>query len=145
MSASPSLTGIGLLDTIASTLPAEEQLALERSIERGYLIVRPEQRDLQRLWTLWCMKKQCPDIRVERNEGYAVVTMHLGPCQTTLSADGMVAISRAFAGCGPQIAHYQTADWCKHPRVPLHACANLAAHLAEIAYLDGVPQQPAAQ
>ena len=143
MLASQSLTGISLLDKMASTLTAEERLALERSIERGYLIMRPEQRDLQRLWTLWCMKKQCPDIRVERNEGYATVTMHLGPCQTTLSGDGIYAIKRAFEGCGEEVTCYQTVNWCKHPRVPLRTCTHLAAHLAEIAYLDGVPQQAA--
>jgi hypothetical protein len=139
MFAGSSITGIETLDRMAELLPPDERRELQQSVERGYLSTRPEQRELQRLWTLWCMKTQCADIRVETHGPTAAVTMHLGPCQSTLSADGRNAIRRAFERASTQVRFYQTNNWCKHPQVPSAALIELTASLYEIAQLDGVP------
>jgi hypothetical protein len=139
MLANPGLTRTALIDKLADLLPAAERQIFEDGVDNGYLRVQPNQRDLQRLWTLWCMKNQWPDIRVEPDDQYGIVSMHLGPCQTTLSADGLNAIGRAFGRYGENVRCYQTNNWCKHPRVPINACSPLAKNLAQIAYLDGVP------
>lgn len=135
------VAGTTVLEKMVARLSPDQRVAFEAGVQCGYVIIGPDQQDLQRVWAIWCMQQQQADVRIEQGSEFSVVTMHLGPAHSVLSGDGMVAIRRAFEHYGEQVLHYQTRNWCKHPRVRPHVSHSLAKRLVEIAYLDGVDLQ----
>jgi hypothetical protein len=129
-----------VLDRMVSRLQPSQRQAFEAGSKCGYIIIHPDEQDLQHVWTLWCMQRQQPDVRVQVDGEFSSVSMHLGPARSSLSADGMVAVRRMFERCGDKANHYQTRNWCKHVHVDSDLSRVLAQRLIEIAYLDGVVQ-----
>ena len=133
------LRGTSVLDGMVARLPADQRAAFEAGVRDGYVMMRPEQLDLQRVWGIWCFQQHLPDVHVECQGDFDVVTMYLGPAHATLNGDGMVAVRRAFERHSTEAMHFQTRNWCKHHRVSPPASRALARDLVEIAHLDGVP------
>jgi hypothetical protein len=135
------ISGESILERMVTRLAPDQRVAFEAGRRCGYVVLGPGQQELGRVWAVWCMRQQRPDIRVEDSGEYSVVTMHLGPARRQLSGDGMVAVRRAFERFGDKVMHYQTRNWCKHPQVKPHGGKLLAQRLVEIAFLDGVESE----
>ncbi len=130
-----------IMEKMVARLPDDQRSAFDAGVRLGFVVLNPNQPELQRVWTLWCMQQQLPDVRVEDSGDFTTVTMHLGPSRSMLSGDGMVAVRRAFERYGEKVLHFETRTWCKHPRVSARTSIALAQHLIDIAYLDGVGVQ----